>query len=203
MHNQGCRIPVYEYRQAEVLAPKRGSFPSIPLPVADAKDAARNRRSKFPAAQKKGKPKLFPSEKAHCNAGRDMNGKQLLALSYWLLAFSFSENWELRTETLSMDRIVMLSEILAANPEDSFARYGLAQEYSNAGQIEQALQEFKTLIEKNPDYTPAYFMAAQALAKASRVDEAKRMLVDGISSARRTGNAHAQSEMTAMLEELG
>jgi hypothetical protein len=29
------------------------------------------------------------------------------------------------------------------------------------------------------------------------------MLVDGISSARRTGNAHAQSEMTAMLEELG
>ena len=101
-----------------------------------------------------------------------------------------------------MDRIAMLSEILTANPEDSFARYGLAQEYSNAGQIEQAVQEFKTLIEKNPDYTPAYFMAAQALAKASRVDEAKRMLADGISSASRTGNTHAQSEMTAMLEEL-
>jgi hypothetical protein len=27
--------------------------------------------------------------------------------------------------------------------------------------------------------------------------------VDGIASARRTGNNHAQSEMTAMLEELG
>ena len=102
-----------------------------------------------------------------------------------------------------MDRIAMLSEILTANPEDSFARYGLAQEYSNAGQTDQALQEFKTLIEKNPDYTPAYFMAAQTLVKASRVVEAKRMLVDGISSARRTGNTHAQSEMTAMLEELG
>ena len=101
-----------------------------------------------------------------------------------------------------MDRIAMLSEILTANPEDSFARYGLAQEYSNTGQIEQALKEFKTLIEKNPDYTPAYFMAAQTLAKAERIDESKRMLVDGISSARRTGNNHAQSEMTAMLEEL-
>ena len=76
-------------------------------------------------------------------------------------------------------------------------------EYSKSGQIEQALEEYKTLIEKNPDYTPAYFMAAQMLASASRVDEAKRMLVDGISSARRPGNAHAQSEMTAMLEELG
>jgi tetratricopeptide (TPR) repeat protein len=101
-----------------------------------------------------------------------------------------------------MHRIAMLTEILVANPEDSFARYGLAQEYSNAGQIEQALKEFKTLIEKNPDYTPAYFMAAQTLAKAERIDESKRMLVDGISSARRTGNNHAQSEMTAMLEEL-
>jgi len=102
-----------------------------------------------------------------------------------------------------MDRITMLSEILTANPEDSFARYGLAMEYSKAGQIDQAVAEFKTLIEKNQDYTPAYFMAAQTLAAASRVDEAKRMLVDGVSSARRTGNAHAQSEMTAMLEELG
>lgn len=102
-----------------------------------------------------------------------------------------------------MDRMAMLSEILAANPEDSFARYGLALEYSKAGQIDQALAEFKTLIEKNPDYTPAYFMAAQALANADRNAEAKRMLVDGISSARRTGNTHAQSEMTAMLEELG
>ena len=102
-----------------------------------------------------------------------------------------------------MDRIAMLTEILAANPEDSFARYGLAQEYSNSGQIDRAVEEFNTLIAKNPDYTPAYFMAAQALAKASRIDEAKRMLADGVSSARRTGNVHAQSEMTAMLEELG
>jgi thioredoxin-like negative regulator of GroEL len=102
-----------------------------------------------------------------------------------------------------MDRIAMLAEILIANPDDTFARYGLALEYSKAGQTEQALQEFTTLIERNPDYTPAYFMAAQTLASASRIDEAKHMLVDGIGSARRTANTHAQSEMTAMLEELG
>jgi tetratricopeptide (TPR) repeat protein len=101
-----------------------------------------------------------------------------------------------------MDRIALLTEILTANPDDTFARYGLALEYSKAGQTEDALKEFKTLIEKNPDYTPGYFMAAQTLASASRIDEAKRMLIDGIASARRTGNTHAQSEMTAMLEEL-
>jgi thioredoxin-like negative regulator of GroEL len=101
-----------------------------------------------------------------------------------------------------MDRIAMLTEILAENPDDAFARYGLAMEYSKAGEIERALEEFRTLLEKNPDYTAGYFMAAQTLAAAGRVDEAKKMLVDGIASARRTGNAHAQSEMTAMLEEL-
>jgi len=102
-----------------------------------------------------------------------------------------------------MDRVAPLTEILAQNPGDEFARYGLAMEYSKAGDIEHALAEFKTLVEKNPNYTPAYFMAAQMLASASRTDEAKRMLVDGIGSAVRTGNRHAQSEMTAMLEELG
>jgi tetratricopeptide (TPR) repeat protein len=101
-----------------------------------------------------------------------------------------------------MDRIALLTEILAADPADAFARYGLAMEYSNSGKIEEALQEFKTLIEKNPDYVPGYFMAAQTLEKVGRIDEAKRMLVDGITSARRTGNAHAQSEMTAMLDSL-
>ena len=101
-----------------------------------------------------------------------------------------------------MDRIAALTDILAANPEDAFARYGLAMEHSKAGDVERAVAEFKILLEKNPDYTAGYFMAAQTLASAERVEEAKRMLVDGISSARRTGNQHAQSEMTAMLEEL-
>jgi predicted Zn-dependent protease len=101
-----------------------------------------------------------------------------------------------------MDRISMLNEVLAQNPNDAFARYGLAMEYSKSGQIDRALEEFSKLLAAHPDYTAGYFMAAQALAGADRVDEAKKMLVDGISSARRTGNNHAQSEMTAMLEEL-
>jgi predicted Zn-dependent protease len=102
-----------------------------------------------------------------------------------------------------MDRIAMLSEILSQNPTDAFARYGLAIEYSKNGEVERALQEFAQLLSNHPDYTAAYHMAAQTLVSAGRIDEAKRMLVDGISSARRTGNTHAQSEMTAMLEEMG
>jgi predicted Zn-dependent protease len=102
-----------------------------------------------------------------------------------------------------MDRFAMLKEILATNPVDSFARYGLAIEYSNAGDFETSLAEFATLLKNTPDYTPGYFMAAQTLVKASRIDDAKRMLADGIASAKRTSDGHALSEMEAMLEELG
>jgi predicted Zn-dependent protease len=96
----------------------------------------------------------------------------------------------------------MLNEILSQNPNDAFARYGLAMEHSKAGEVERALAEFAKLLSTHPDYTAGYFMAAQTLVSANRRDEAKKMLVEGISSARRTGNTHAQSEMTAMLDEL-
>lgn len=102
-----------------------------------------------------------------------------------------------------MDRVAALSEILAANPTDAFARYGLAMEFSNQGDLPRALQEFTTLLSNSPDYTAGYFMAAQTLAKAGRPEDAKKMLEDGIASAMRTGNGHARSEMQAMLDELG
>lgn len=102
-----------------------------------------------------------------------------------------------------MDRIAMLTEILTQNPGDAFARYGLAMEYSKSGETERALEEFGKLLGTHPDYTAGYFMAAQTLAKADRADEAKKMLGNGIASAKKTGNTHALSEMEAMLAELG
>src|ERR1700690_3799915 len=101
-----------------------------------------------------------------------------------------------------MDRLAMLNEILSQNPDDAFARYGLAMEYSKAGEVERALEEFGRLLAAHPDYTAGYFMAAQTLAKAERIAEARKMLMDGIASATKTGNSHAQSEMKGMLAEL-
>lgn len=96
----------------------------------------------------------------------------------------------------------MLGEILSQNPDDAFARYGLAVEFSNGGQLEPALAEFGKLLASHPDYVAGYFMAAQALAKAARIEEAKTMLAQGIGAAERARNPHAASEMSAMLAEL-
>lgn len=100
------------------------------------------------------------------------------------------------------NRLQLLTEFLQQNPGDAFARYGLAMEYSKAGQAERALAEFNKLLELHPDYANGYFMAAQVLERSGRTEEAKQMLEKGIAAARRTGNKHALSEMSAMLEEL-
>jgi Tfp pilus assembly protein PilF len=102
-----------------------------------------------------------------------------------------------------MNRIEMLNNFLTQNPNDAFARYGLALEYANSGQTETALSEFRRLLEINPDYTAGYQMAAQTLMRLGRNDEARQMLTEGIASAQRTGNRHAKSEMEGMMDELG
>lgn len=99
-------------------------------------------------------------------------------------------------------RVAALQEILAANPDDAFARYALGLEYSGAGETEAALAEFQRLLASHPDYTNGYFMAAQALARAERKQEAQSLLRQGIECARRSRNQHALAEMEAMLEEL-
>ena len=103
---------------------------------------------------------------------------------------------------MSDDRLQLLTQFLRENQNDAFARYGLAMEHANRGDVESALGEFKRLIDLHPDYSAGYFMAAQMLAKVGRNDEAKTFLEGGIAAAARTGNAHAKSEMQAMLDEL-
>ncbi len=102
----------------------------------------------------------------------------------------------------TMDKAVMLSGILEQNPSDSFARYGLAMEYLGQGRTDAALDEFTTTLRHNPEYVPAYQMSAQTLAKLHRTEEAQERLRLGLAAASRTGNAHAASEMQALLDEL-
>ncbi len=101
-----------------------------------------------------------------------------------------------------MSRIETLTEMLSHDPANAFARYGLALEYSNTGQLQQAIEEFQKLLSAHPDYTAGYFMAAQTLAKCDRTDDAVKMLREGIAVAAKKGDAHAQSEMQAMLDEM-
>ncbi len=101
-----------------------------------------------------------------------------------------------------MDKVEGLKEILAADPDNSLARYGLALELASRGETAAALAEFDTLAVSDPGYTAGYFMAAQTLVAAGRTAEAIERLKKGVASAVQSGNQHAASEMQAMLDEL-
>ncbi len=103
---------------------------------------------------------------------------------------------------MSVDKVEAFKEILAQNPGDAFARYGLAMEYRQRGESDLALAQFDELQHSHPDYTAGYQMAAQTLITAGKIQEAGQRLQIGIASARRTRNQHAQAEMEVMLDEL-
>jgi Tfp pilus assembly protein PilF len=96
----------------------------------------------------------------------------------------------------------VLKNMVEQNPRDSFARYGLAMEYTNTGQMESAVAEFRALLEVNPDYAAAYFHGGQVLEKLGRVEEARQTYERGIQVTARTGDQHTRSELQAALDLL-
>jgi predicted Zn-dependent protease len=105
--------------------------------------------------------------------------------------------------TQSESRRQKLERFLAENPNDSFARYGIALECMREGDLAAAESQFKTLLERNPDYVPGYQMYGQMLAQNGRADEAKLVLARGIGAAGQQKNEHAKAEMQGMLDSLG
>jgi len=101
-----------------------------------------------------------------------------------------------------MDKVAGLRKILALDPRNSFARYGVAMELAGRGETSLAIAEFDQLLANDPDYTAGYFMSAQTLAGAGRKQQAIERLKAGIACAARSGNSHALNEMQTMLGEM-
>jgi len=103
---------------------------------------------------------------------------------------------------IAIIRAPLLEEFVAAHPNDGFARYGLAMECASQGDEAAAIENYEKLLASHPDYVSGYFQYGQLLARLSRSDEARRILTNGIETARRTGDQHAASEMETALAQL-
>jgi tetratricopeptide (TPR) repeat protein len=104
---------------------------------------------------------------------------------------------------MASNRLETLRSMVEQNPGDSFARYGLAMEYRNAGDLEGALREFRALLEANPDYAAACYHGGQTLEKLGRLEDARTMYHQGIEASARTGDQHTKSELQLALDLLG
>ena len=103
---------------------------------------------------------------------------------------------------MATNRLEILKQMLAQDPNNSFARYGLAMEYANTGELEEAVAEFDALLQQDANYAAAYFHAGQALEKLGRVENARTVYEKGIEVTTRKGDAHARAEIEAALQSL-
>lgn len=95
-----------------------------------------------------------------------------------------------------------IEAMLEAEPDDPELRYMLAMEHASAGDDSAAVDAFRDLIRRTPEYPPAYHMAGRALQRLNRIDEARALLRQGIPIALKQGNPHAAGEMQELLESL-
>ena len=101
-----------------------------------------------------------------------------------------------------MDRLTMLKKIVGERPGEPFPLYGLAMEYRRLGQLDDAWNAFKQLIERNPDYVPTYLMAGGVLVAMDQKEQATDIYEQGIALTKRCGDGHAQQELESALGEL-
>ncbi len=89
--------------------------------------------------------------------------------------------------------------MLAADPANSFARYGLAMEQIKGGDLAAAIAEFETILGNDPAYSAAYFHGGQTAEKMGDLDKARSFYERGLENSR---DAHARAEMQGALDLL-
>jgi Flp pilus assembly protein TadD len=103
---------------------------------------------------------------------------------------------------MATNRLEILEQMVAQDPQNNFARYGLAMEHANRGDWSAAVSEFHTLLERDETYAPAYYHAGQALEKLGQVEQARVVYEKGIEVTTRKGDLHTRSEIEAALSLL-
>jgi tetratricopeptide (TPR) repeat protein len=96
----------------------------------------------------------------------------------------------------------VLEQFVTQKPGDAFARYGLALECAKLGDDQAAIGHFQQLLQANPQYVAGYYQFGQLLARLGRLDEARKMLSDGIVVPQKVGDAHTRDELQAALTSL-
>ena len=103
---------------------------------------------------------------------------------------------------MATNRLDILKQMLAQDPSNSFARYGLAMEYAKSGDLRDAVNEFKSLIAADGSYVAAYYHCGQALEKLGDVDSARLVYEQGIDASSKKGDLHTLGEIEAALSLL-
>jgi predicted Zn-dependent protease len=96
----------------------------------------------------------------------------------------------------------MMRAMVAKNPSNVLARFGLANEALKAQLYEEAAEHLRVYLDHHDDEGNGFGRLADALVKLVRVEEARDALLKGIDASRRFGHPGMVNEFEARLDEL-
>jgi len=99
-------------------------------------------------------------------------------------------------------RIDAFKAMLKDQPDNEMIWYGLANEYLKLEDWPAASEALRNVIRIKPDFTSAYQLLGSALVKQEGPEAARRVWLEGIEVADRTGAWKARQHMEALLANL-
>jgi len=103
---------------------------------------------------------------------------------------------------MTTPRIDAFRAMIARNPENVLARFGLATEFVKAGQWAEAVPELEFYLARYDDEGNGWLKLADAFTNLGRVDEARTALDKGFVAARRFGHEGLAAEFEERKEQL-
>jgi len=101
-----------------------------------------------------------------------------------------------------MNRLERITDMLKANPQDSFLQHALALEYQKIGNDANARQVFENILAHDPGYIGSYYHLAKLLERTGEKEKAIEWYEKGMKAARTAGDNHALGELRAAYEDL-
>ncbi|HEX2056459.1 MAG TPA: tetratricopeptide repeat protein [Nitrospiraceae bacterium] len=95
-------------------------------------------------------------------------------------------------------RIEPLKKVLAIDPNDDVAWFGLGKAYMEDGNWQEAAGALERCIQVKPTYSAAYYALAQSLQRLNRIEDCRRICNQGIEVSTKNGDAM----VTKNLEQL-
>jgi predicted Zn-dependent protease len=105
--------------------------------------------------------------------------------------------------TDSRTRLDTFRAMVAKNPDNVLARFGLANEAAKAGLSAEAVEHYAVYLASYDDEGNGWQRMAEVLAQLGRGDEARDALRKGIAASNRFGHTGMAAELEDRLEELG
>ena len=99
-------------------------------------------------------------------------------------------------------RLDAFRSMLAKNPNNALAHFGLANEAIKAGLFEEAVEHYRAYLAIQDDEGNAWQRLGEALTKLGKPAEARDAFTKGIEAANRFGHPGMAAEIQDLIDEL-